>query len=281
VYCYVKKRLRDTFPDEYEAWAEDNITPDMSENEIIKLTGDWYFSFSNDETVEAFYKIKAHYQSDSEGVNLTSNMLADFQIKDWHLTEIGENWTGPKAHRDTYRFVIEQSPTTQQIYFKVYSVSIDHINPEVTQNGLAGVIEIRNGKPALSMGIHEGELPIHVESDINKGLFLHTDNHRNPVRSTYASYDHGLSFEALYFQCDDGSWLLEARSEMANAVFESYVFRELIVCETDGWEIAGSFWQRHVYFEKPTGGDSIKGRFEVTFEDESIVVRVVVAGLLD
>lgn len=202
----------------------------------------------------------------------SSNVIADFEIQDWHLIEVGEDWTGPKEHRDKYRFVIEQSPRTHHVYFKVYPTSLDQLSNEVSLNGLSGVIEIRNGKPAISLGINEDDLPVHVESDIYQGLYVHKDSSAKSSYKPYFSFDHGTCFESTYFECDDGSWLMEARSDIANKLFDSYNFGDLIVIDTGGWNIDDREWNQTVYFENDTGGDSIKGHFELEFGDMSTVV---------
>lgn len=205
----------------------------------------------------------------------TSNIIADFEIKDWHLTELGDEWDGPVEHRDNYRFVIEQSPTTSQVYFKVYPKSLDALSNEVTLNGLSGVIEIRNGKPAISLGVNEDQLPIHVESDIYQGLHIHWDAITIEKKTLLYSFDHGMKFESSYFACDDGAWLMEARTEIADNVFADYDFEPLMVTDTDEWDIIDTDWSRTVYFDNEHGGDCIKGKFDVIFGENSTVVASI------
>jgi hypothetical protein len=205
-------------------------------------------------------------------IPVTSTKIADFLIQDWHLIEIGAHWTGPREHRDTYRFVIEQSPTTHQIYFKVYPVVFDTLSKEVTQNGLAGVIEIRNGKPGMSVGTEENDLPVHIESNVIDGLYIHCDGGLEPKPAEYVSFDHGMTFDALFYRCNEDSWLMEARSEIADKRFDVYDFGDMIVVDDSGWEIDDTCWKKSVYFENPTGGDSIKGLYQLEFASDSTVV---------
>ena len=65
---------------------------------------------------------------------------------------------------------------------------------------------------------------------------------------------------------------MEARSDIANKLFDSYDFGDLIVIDTGGWNIDDREWNQTVYFENDTGGDSIKGHFELEFGDMSTVV---------
>ncbi|MDA8652367.1 hypothetical protein N9L75_07345 [Porticoccaceae bacterium] len=202
----------------------------------------------------------------------TSNVLADFIIQDWHVTQVGDGWIGPKEHRDAYRFVIEQSPSTNQVYFRIYPKVMDELSDELTLNGLAGCIEIRNGKPAISLGTNENDLPVHVESDIIEGLHIHCDSGSEPAREQFKSFDHGISFDSHYYRCNDSSWLMEVRSDIANERFGYYDFGELLVVDDNGWEVEDAHWSKTVFFENPAGGDSIKGHYELHFANDSIVV---------
>lgn len=211
---------------------------------------------------------------DVEPVESVSNVIADFEIRDWHLAEIGEHWTGPKEHRDAYRFVIEQSPRTKQIYFKVYPAVLDGLSTELELNGLAGCIEIRNGKPGISIGTNENSLPVHVESNVVNGLYIHHDNGSEPTPKSLYSFDHGMSFECAYYKCNDERWLVEARHNIANKQFAAYDFggRVVVYDEYEGWEIKDSNWSSVVCFETPLIGDSIEGKYKLSFGNESIVV---------
>jgi len=202
----------------------------------------------------------------------TSNVLADFIIQDWRVTEVGDGWIGPKEHRDAYRFVIEQSPSTNQVDFHIYPKVMDELSDELTLNGLAGFIEIRNGKPAISLGTNEKNRPVHVESDIIEGLHIHCDSGSGPTRGQFKSFDHDMSFDSHYYRCNDSSWLMEVRSEIANERFGYYDFGELLVVDDNGWEVEDAHWSKTVYFENPTGGDSIKGHYGLHFANDSIVV---------
>lgn len=203
---------------------------------------------------------------------IVSELIADFEIQDWHLVEIGEGWSGPKEHRDNYRFIIQQSPTTNQIYFSVYPKAIDSLGDSLERNGLAGCIEIRNGKPAISLGINENALPVHIESNVFEGFYIHHDRGSEPVVAKFQSYDHGMQFDSHYYECSDSGWLMEARSEIANRHFEKYDFGTLIVADDSGWEIEDTHWLKTVFFENPNGGDTIRGSYDLTFGNDSIMV---------
>jgi len=66
------------------------------------------------------------------------------------------------------------------------------------------------------------------------------------------------------------------RCSAADAAFCDYVFVDLVVAETSGWEykVPGIECSRVVYFENADGDASIKGHFTVVFEDtHSAVIR--------
>lgn len=227
---------------------------------------------------EPSYKegIETAYQSLANNIvdeaPCTSSILADFNIQDWHITEMGDEWAAPKEHRDTYRFLIEQSPSTGQIYFSVYPCLLDNLSNDIELNGLSGCIEIRNGKPAMSIGTNESSLPIHIESDICHGIHVHSDTGVDPVRSEFISYDHDMTFKTHYYVFNTDSWIMKVRSELAEKTFSDYDFGSMNVVEDDGWKIDSDHWTKGVYFENTDGGDSIKGHFELTFAANSTVV---------
>jgi hypothetical protein len=243
----------------------------LNEGQGIEFAGD---RFVDSETICAQPEVFNLAETVSE---CNQNVIADFSIQDWHIDEVGNLWNGPKEHRDTYRFVIEQSKNNGPIYFKLYPKHLDDLSTEISLNGLSGVIEIRNGKPGISIGINENDLPVHVESDIYQGLYIHSDNAAIPTSKQFYSFDHGMNFDCAYYKCGDDSWLMEARSEIANHLFESHDYGESLVTDTNGWRIADTDWVQRVYFENPNGGDSIAGNFELTFGNNSTLVTDVMA----
>lgn len=223
----------------------------------------WVVGYSSDDVFNAI-------RDDNEPT--ASIVIADFEIQDWHLTEVGEGWTGPKEHRDTYRFVIEQSPNTRQIFFRVYPKVLDGLADDLDRNGLSGRIEIRDGKPGISLGTSEWDSPVHIDSDIFTGLYIHCDPGSEPAIKMFNSFDLGAEFESYYYPCNNSEWLIGVRSEIANKYFERHAFGEITVIDDFGWEAEDTYWSKLFNFENPQGGGSVEGCYKLVFAQDSIVV---------
>jgi len=142
----------------------------------------------------------------------------------------------------------------------------------VTNNGLSGCIEIRNGKPAISLGLSEHELPIHIESDIVEGIHIHTDD-INPRSCRYFSNSHGIHFTTQFYKVGDSTWITEARSAIDNKLFEDYTFDHgLSVSDSNGWEVEDGYWKKICYFDDTEAVATVKGYVEVNFANDSTII---------
>lgn len=203
--------------------------------------------------------------SELDTIDITT--LADFEIQDWDI----DNEDLPIEHRDVYRCKIQQSKHTRQIYFDIYPKHLDAVDNEVTLNGLSGVLEVRGGRPALSVGVNSEEMDLYIES-INYGdLFVHKNDH---IKSQIASLPLGIGSNYLHsgiiYKCGASAWLNEAREQLAQNALESFNFgHTLTEAESNGWETADTYWKKVIFWENPAGGASIKGHFEVVFADNS------------
>jgi hypothetical protein len=211
------------------------------------------------------------YNNGDDRTNLTSKVLADFDIKDWRVSEDQEE-SMLKEHLEIYRFVIEQSQTSNAIFFKVYPKSLVGIDQNVTQNGISGVIEIRNGKPGMSLGLSEDDVILHIDSDVSTGLHVHHDRFAQPDNSVFYSHSHDLNFESLYYHTGDETWLNNAQKSMVEKIFSEFDFGELVVSETGNWCNDDNNWSLVIFFEND-GGDSLAGKMTVTFYADSIFVN--------
>lgn len=211
------------------------------------------------------------FNSDVEIKPVTSTVLADFDIQDWRLSAGDPLLVIDASMKETYRFVIEQSPTSSHIFFTVYSKSYDDVCLSEPYNGLSGVIEIRNGRPAISIGLNADDLALHVESDIARGLYLHTDGNVRSYPKLFKSDSHGRDFPAQYYECEVDGWLTCARNEVANHTFENYDMGDLMVTDTSGWSYTDGEWEKTVYFEH-TNGSSLTGTFKIVFAEKSAIV---------
>lgn len=212
-----------------------------------------------------------HTQENTKSPSI--NCLADVNMQDWKVTQSCEANSVPAEHRDTYRCVVEISIPDNQIYFKVYPASLDQISTELTQNGISGLIEIRNGKPAISIGLHESELPIHIESDVMQGIYIHSDSGTSPNIKPLYSESHQHYFNCQFYKCCNPDWLDMTRRELAELHYAAHDFGENIPIDDSGWETMGDDMSRIVFFENPAGGDSLKGRFLIRFHNDSIQIK--------
>ena len=220
--------------------------------DMASLDGEHHLYLTIREACKAVELLKAGEEHQETAT--TSVTVADFEIQDWHICEFGE-----------------QSTNTKQVYFRIYSTSLENLNEDLTQNGLAGMIEIRNGKPGICLGADEGHLPLHIEWDIHKGLFIHYDNDNKVSNSTYQSFDHGMIFSGYHVDCMNEDWLSDARKDLAEKIFSEYDFGEQVIKDTGSWDIDNTEWKRSVFFENPNSETSVKRTFTIIFGEGSIM----------
>jgi hypothetical protein len=207
--------------------------------------------------------------------SLCSKLLVDCEIQDWRVSEQVDL---PLEQQDTFRFEITQVNQTKQVFFKLYSKNLDLIADTMPQIGLAGVIEVRNGRPAISIGVCEDNIGVHVESNGINGVFIHVDKGVDVTRGYWHSSSHNMDFEGLSYQISEEDWIGEARSDIANQIFDSHVFSDgRTVADTGGWEIDDCHFKKTVFFENPNG-DSIKGYFHMDFAPDSVQILSVREG---
>ncbi len=199
-------------------------------------------------------------------------ILLDCEIQDWRVAEGAEL---PDAHKENYRFVIEQSVTVNQVYFKLYPTSLDQLSRNTTQNGLAGVVEIRNGKPAISLGVFEEDQSVHIESDAHKGLFVHHDFNSTPEYTSWRSESHNMEFKGYYYPCDNRIWLRKARKELAEIAFDNYQFDQAVTA-MDDWSVSDDIWSRTVHY-KDHNGEKIKGNLQIKFAVDAVLILSIIA----
>jgi len=151
------------------------------------------------------------------------------------------------------------------------------LSDDIARNGLSGVIEIRNGRPAISIGTHEESLDVHIESDVEKGLFVHTDKDVSVESATWHSSSHDMEFSGLrYFTQSQNvgqSWLDNARKEIAEHIFSLHEFGdECPVIGADGWEVSGNHYRQTIFLDNPSSDTSIKGCIAIVFAENSTYV---------
>lgn len=112
-------------------------------------------------------------------------------ISDWR---IGQGQEVAEEHRSPY--TLKLTVTGENAWF---DVTENGGNPD---NGLHGLIEIRNGRPAISLGISESQTDIHIESVSQTGLFVHPDSNDVPVDTDSSNHSdsHGMDFSGIMYK---------------------------------------------------------------------------------
>lgn len=161
-------------------------------------------------------------------------------------------------------------------YFSVIPESQDNLTSEVLgKRGLTGRVDIRTGRPMLTIGHVEDEYPIYADLISPDEVFVFTDRelHAKPEEREIDGF--GYKTKGTRYTLDnERSWLREARSVKAQQAFAEHLFpHKLPVAGKGSWSVIGDVHQLVVFFENPAGGDSIKGLFEVEFYPGEILVR--------
>lgn len=189
---------------------------------------------------------------------LTSEVIADFEIQDW---EISEELDCPLSNRDTYQFLIERLSSTGQVYFSIYPKSLN--GSDIEQRGLAGVIEVRKGKPGMSLGLCGDDLALQIDSDVHSGFYLRSDPSLKIYTEAYQS-----QHPATYYELAAPGWLHEARAAIAESTFQRHLQSTNSSGEGSGWELWGETWQRSI----TPGDETLRSNFSITFGEGSACV---------
>lgn len=139
---------------------------------------------------------------ESQLANPTVRVVADHSAYDWRLDGSDEADALPDSMKDEYRVVVERCVDSGKVSFQMYPRSLVDLGDESLYQGLFGVLEIRNGKPAMSFGLTADDIGLHVESDVNNGLYIHADDFDLVETRQFYSHSHGCSFDATYYDFD-------------------------------------------------------------------------------
>lgn len=203
---------------------------------------------------------------------IRENIVADFEIQDTFIMNGEATSRMPDSHKDTYRLVVRKGSKSDSLSFSVYPKALDGVSDNIPRIGLEGFIEVRNGKPGISLGTHEDSTPLHVEADGVDGIFLHHDANVEPMICHRHNHHLITYFKGYHLRCNSQQWLSEARSEIAEQMFADHDFGEKIVEDSEGWECLDHCWIKTVFYQNPLGGDSIKGKYTIIFESESTMI---------
>ncbi len=273
LFDYIKKAftsgMLDEFSDAEPVIAEKLFFEDafiskskLSLNETA-IVCQWYFDSlnSDDSNSNNFYKITSQPLKSVNEMELT--------MKDWRISE-------SVILRDqdcqTFTGTFSANVDREAVYFSIVPEQVKGL--AIEEYGLSGVIEIRNGQPALSLGLHQDDSLLHVESDGRTGLYVHSDNSTPPKQSEWFSDCHGSVFDTHYYGDKLDNWLTRARAEIADNLVASTDFN-LQVEDDSGWDISDNYWRKTLFFNDPNREESTKGYFEITFYKDTTQVELV------
>lgn len=205
----------------------------------------------------------ARANKENQGVHIVLNAT----IKDLAISNDHSGASIPDKNKCIYSINIESSPEGDSYYFSVYNQSLDIVASEASLSGLFGVIEIRDGKPCISLGITPDDHDMQILSNNSTQLMLIPS-------TTYGEREwetvtvNGLSSHALVFTVDDTQFLGEQRNALADIAFADHDFGDLTISEDGNWERNDTIWKKPVYIDNDSR-ETIKGEFTISFADDS------------
>lgn len=153
-------------------------------------------------------KLHCHHQSSP------LETIFESVIQDWRLVNSVDPVPGQGGAK--YKLRIEQNQDTGQVWFEVIDLDLSESLTAGTAAkplGLFGVIDIRHGKPGISLGVNEKASRLHILADPIQGLHLYSDNLQDkPKVSSIPWYDSDMSIPSLLFmEPDQQKWLNDVR----------------------------------------------------------------------
>jgi hypothetical protein len=167
----------------------------------LNATGITLSNFDQEElalALETFVKTRSEAKidvlrsSDGHSKPLLSSLIADFVPSD------SLNASNEDALQEEFRIVVEKGDNC--IYFSAFPTLFE--NGPFSERGLTGCLEIRDGQPALSVGLDVDEYFMHLQSDVVSGI---------TVKSNFRPINRGQN---IYFKYEGNRWLEEARCHL-------------------------------------------------------------------
>lgn len=208
----------------------------------------------------------SRYESASM-TNQSAHIVLNTTIKDIAFSDDPSGESLPSNNKCAYSLNIEASTHTDTYYFSIYNESLDKVASDVSLTGLFGAIEIREGKPCISIGMSPDENDMHIISNNSTQLTVVPEK-ENGERYWEQVDIQNHSTKGLIFTVDTDHALNDQRSFLADSAFGEYDFGEQIVSDDNNWDEYGTQWTKTVFFEnedRPT----IKGKFSLTFAPDS------------
>ncbi|MGR5367021.1 hypothetical protein [Photobacterium damselae] len=148
--------------------------------------------------------------------NRFENTVVSFQMQDWELSSDSHTAEAVTDNCKT-KFVasFEFDESSNSVWFKISDKSVDDLG-ENESHGMAGRIEIRNGAPSISIGMHPDDSQLSVMSNGLNELSIvpdcgESELRRGTVEHTPQKYD-GFILELPECNID----VLEYRKQIAN-----------------------------------------------------------------
>lgn len=209
------------------------------------------------------------YKSISEENNTLTTIL-NAVLQDSQLTENPSGKGLPPESMCKYSLNIEANADRDAYYFSVYNESLEIVLSQTTPSGLFGVIEIRDGKPSISLGLTPDMDDLQVVS--NNSTTLSVIPEEAVEKPTWQTVPiNGHNYNGLVFTFDDNTYLNEQRKALADNIFSHYDFEQYVVADDGSWSINANTWVKTVYFENGQL-PSIASDFSLTFASNSAQV---------
>lgn len=183
--------------------------------------------------------------------------IANTTIRDWSLSEDGVEAKLPIKITDPdvpitlpvnimgeYSLLVEIHKSTKQVFFGLHNSSLN-AHEDLLKTGLHGMIEIRDGFPAISVGITPDENILHITSNTSNKLTVIPETNDDKPEWIDAPMNGGFH-TGLCFNIDEYDSLAEHRKTLGDTVFESAV-KESSGTAKD-WEIDGDNWSKEFVF---------------------------------
>lgn len=211
---------------------------------------------------DAWQELTANSQEKVQA-NQTSIVL-DTVIKDWRLSDPDSINTVPEKDKCEYTLRIEKDLPAQKLWISIYNHAFDKLAIPFPKTGLHCSIEIRDGVPALSVGVSPDENVIHVLSNTSNELAVIPES--NSTKPSWLPVDFTANRHLGFcFPVDDYEVLTEARSDLANENFGRFDFGQKIITDESEWESNDDIWEKSFTYEVENCDIKGKGQFVIEF----------------
>jgi hypothetical protein len=180
--------------------------------------------------------------------------------KDWRLQRDQSDEDVDASDKSSYVMKLEHHTSYNQIWFSILQgnlVEVSKGSGEITPTGLCGLIEIRDGKPAISLGFDENQNVIHITSNTHNELAITSDH-----SGISASYGETVRF------AENHTELGLNRTAVASEAFGEHDFSPLDVNDSDNWTCDGmNTWIKNVELID-VDGNTAHGTYTLEFADD-------------